>query len=355
MVTEQAVNADSDASSADDRPQAFMIGDLALYELQKPVVEPLLRVFRLTNTALDVLFYDVGAFAAAMFAHGARVDTGIGSNSDADRNPLLNHLDLGALSNPEGSILVVDASLPPYVERFDDMAKFLDYANGPSGERLRSVSITGVGSSAFGSAAFAWNASSALGEPVAAIVPGYGLADVVPQALGGWFGFGLHDWLQSATQSFLAAAAPSLAQMGRRLARSSPRHAKTATGAPVFEHGSAASDDLHGVLMDARRITRVIGHSKGALAIANALRSLPPVRTRNLSVVTFGCAIAEELEHCGYNQFLGILDGLGVLNSWGHQPEQRPLAHHSTNSFIPLSLSVAALVESSTATRAAAN
>jgi hypothetical protein len=29
----------------------------------------------------------------------------------------------------------------------------------------------------------------ALGEPVVAIVPGYGLADVVPQALGGWFGF----------------------------------------------------------------------------------------------------------------------------------------------------------------------
>jgi hypothetical protein len=38
-----------------------------------------------------------------------------------------------------------------------------------------------------------------------------------------------------------------------------------------------------------------------------------------------------------------------VLNSWGHQPEQRPLAHHSTNSYIPLSLPVATLVEESKA------
>jgi hypothetical protein len=339
-ATEQAVTQDADTATG---------GDLALYELQKPLVEPLLRMFRLTNTSLDMLFYDTGAFTAEMFRRGSVVDThihaGTGGHADADRNPLLNRLDLGALTNPEGSILVVDARQPPYVQRFDDMTEFLAYANGPSAPSLRSVAITGVGSSALGSAAFAWNASSALGEPVAAIIPGYGLADVLPQALGGWFGLGLHDWLQSTTQSFLAAAAPSLAQIGRRLARSSPRHARAPSGAPVFEHGSAASDDLHGVLLDATRITRVIGHSKGALAIANALRSLPPERTRDIAVVTFGCAIAEELQHCGYTQFLGVLDGLGALNSWGHQPEQRPLAHHSTNSFIPLSLPVPALVE----------
>jgi hypothetical protein len=357
IAAEQAVNEDGDIHSltAEDRPKATVSGDLALYELQKPMVEPLLRMFRLTNTALDFLFYDVGAFAAAMLKLGSVIETGIGGNSGAARNPLLNHLDLGALTNPEGSILVVDANLPPYVVRFDDMTEFLLYANGASGERLRCVSITGVGSSALGSAAFAWNASIALGEPVAAIIPGYGLADVVPQALGGWFGFGMHDWLQSATQSFLAAAAPSLAQMGRQLARSSPHHAKATTGAPVFEHGSAASDDLHGVLQDARRITRIIGHSKGSLAIANALRSLPSERTRNISVLTFGCAIAEELKDCDYTQFLGLLDGLGVLNSWGHQPEQRPLAHHSTNSLIPFSLPVAALVEESMSMCAAAN
>src|SRR5258708_21891681 len=356
MGAEQAMNQDSSTHSpAANDGQAAAVGggsDLALYELQKPLVEPLLRMFRMSNTALDMLFYDVGAFTAAMFRHGTVVDTGIAAQEGggaAARNPLLSRLDLGALTNPEGSILVVDAQRPPYVERFDDMTDFLVHANGASGEGLRSGSITGVGSSALGSAAFAWNVSNALREPVAAIIPGYGLADLVPQALGCSFRLGLHDWLQSTTQSFLAATAPSLALMGRRFARTSPHHARTANGAPVFEHGSAAADDLHGVLLDAHRITRVIGHSKGSLAIANALRSLPPERTRNIAIVTLGCAIAEELQHCGYAQFLGVLDGLGVLNSWGHQPEQRPLAHHSTNSFIPLSLPVAALVEESKA------
>jgi hypothetical protein len=50
-----------------------------------------------------------------------------------------------------------------------------------------------------------------------------------------------------------------------------------------------------------------------------------------------------------------MLDGLGVLNSWGHQPEQRPLAHHSTNSFIPFSLPVAMLLEEAPSLRPATN
>ena len=83
------MNQDSTIRSpgADDR-QTTASGGLALYELQRPLVEPF--------------------------------------------NPLPTHLDLGALTNPEGSILVVDATLPPYVERFDDMTKFVSYANGPS-------------------------------------------------------------------------------------------------------------------------------------------------------------------------------------------------------------------------------
>jgi hypothetical protein len=32
---------------------------------------------------------------------------------------------------------------------------------------------------------------------------------------------------------------------------------------------------------------------------------------------------------------------LGILNSWWHVPEFRPLTHHSTNTFIPLSMRVA--------------
>jgi hypothetical protein len=43
------------------------------------------------------------------------------------------------------------------------------------------ATITGVGSSALGSAALAWDISVALEKPVLAIVPGYGVADVLLQ------------------------------------------------------------------------------------------------------------------------------------------------------------------------------
>jgi len=88
---------------------------------------------------------------------------------------------------PGGTILVVDSGRPPHVRRFEDVREFLDWVSA-AGQAVRAASLTGVGSSALGSVAFAWNISTALDEPVAAIVPGYGVADVIRQALGGWFG-----------------------------------------------------------------------------------------------------------------------------------------------------------------------
>jgi len=250
-------------------------------------------------------------------------------------------LDLTAQSNPSGSIIVVDANLAPYVSKpFLGMKAFFDFANGPENVGLHTLTVTGVGSSAFGSVAFAWDVSKALGEPVAAIVPGYGLADVVPQALGGWLGFEMYDAIQSVTQEFLANFAPTLAMMGKDLARSTPGRVTASTGAPVFRHGSAASDDVHAILRNVRGIARVVGHSKGALAIENALRSLPSDRTKEISVHTFGCVISEAVPCKQYSQYLGLIDALGFWNSPNNFPEHRPLADHSTNSLFPLSLQV---------------
>ena len=217
----------------------------------------------------------------ALLARGAVVDNEVPANSNWSQHRFA-MLDLTAQSNPSGSIIVVDANLAPYVSKpFLDMKAFFDFANGPENVGLHTLTVTGVGSSAFGSVAFAWDVSKALGEPVAAIVPGYGLADVVPQALGGWLGFEMYDAIQSVTQEFLANFAPTLAMMGKDLARSTPGRVTASTGAPVFRHGSAASDDVHAILRNVRGIARVVGHSKGALAIENALRSLPSDRTRD--------------------------------------------------------------------------
>jgi hypothetical protein len=318
--------------------------NLALYELQKPFVEPLLRLLRLTNTALDALFYDVGVLTRALQAQDTVVNTGTTRNTVSPRHPL-QVLDLSAATNPSGSIIIVDAQLAPFVRQpFEDMKQFIDYANGVDGAALHTLAITGVGSSAYGAVAFAWDVSTAIGEPVAAVVPGYGLADVVPQALGGWFGFGIYDALQSATQQVLASFAPSLAMMGKELALSTPGRVFAETGAPVFRHGSAASDDVHAILEAVPAITRLVGHSKGALAIENALRSLSAPRAGGISVFTLGCVIEEEFSENRYQQTLGWLDALGSLNSWNRTPEHRAFTHHSTNSAIPLSMQVASCV-----------
>jgi hypothetical protein len=215
---------------------------LTLYEMQRPFIEPILRTCRLWNTSFDTLFYDVGLLTAALFMKDTIVVTEARANSNSPRHRLT-ILDLTAQSNPSGSIIIVDANLAPYVGKpLFDMKEFFELANGGADPEIHTLTITGVGSSAFGSVAFAWDVSTALGEPVAAIVPGYGLADVVPQALGGWFGFEMYDAVQSATQEFLANFAPTLAMMGKDLARSTPGRATAPTGAPVFRHGSAASD-----------------------------------------------------------------------------------------------------------------
>jgi hypothetical protein len=84
-------------------------------------------------------------------------------------------------------------------------------------------------------------------------------------------------------------------------------------------------------------------HSKGAWVIKNAIESLPRKTTQRLHVVTFGCRIAEDTPTTRYSQFLGLIDGLGLLNSWGNPSQTLIPTHHSTNTSIPLSMSVSVL------------
>ena len=240
------------------------------------------------------------------------------------------------ISDPEGSLLLIDANTAPYVHKYTNVELFL---NSPYRETrdVEIATITGVGSSALGSAALAWNISLALGKSVLAIVPGYGMADVILQALGGWFGFGLYDYLhaKSLIQNNLANAAPQTASIGRQLSASTP-DAKTLHGAPVFRHGSGSSDVLHALLIHREAPFRLlVGHSKGALQIGNAIGSLPPERTHGLRVVTLGCPIAMNVEGVSYHQYLGLFDALGQLNMWGHWPDSWTPTWHSTNPMLP--------------------
>jgi hypothetical protein len=313
---------------------------LGFYELPQALVAPALEACRLFNTALDVLFYDVPGLVAELTDRGERVATQAADDAPDGRGVL----DLSALRDPEGSLLVVDPERRPYVRRFAHVDEFL-HCQAAEVRGVEVASITGVGSSALGSAALAWNIAKALGAPVLAIVPGYGVADAVLQGLGGWFGFGLQDALSAKTQvqTAVGALAPDLARLGRQLSDSSPGRERLPNGAPVFRYGCGSSDVLHD-LMERRRITCVVGHSKGALSIHNALESLPADRTSNLRVVTLGCPVPEDIAGAKFHQFLGLYDALGRLNAWGRRPEHWVPADHSTNVSLPLSMRAQALV-----------
>jgi hypothetical protein len=303
---------------------------LKLFEVPPDLVRPALELCRGVNSLFDVAFYDVPTLVGDLRDHGVMVTS--------DGTPGASALDLSALRDPEGSLLVVDAQRAPFVLRFGDVPAFLAWREETE-ERPTTASITGVGSSALGSAALAWDVSKALQRPVLAIVPGYGVADWLLQAFGGWLGFGLHDALgsKSLIQQSLALNAPDLAWLGRRLSASAPGSRKAPTGAPVFRTGCGSSDVLHD-LMQATDISCVVGHSKGALSIGNALRSLPAARVAGLTIVTLGCPIAEELAGARYHQYLGLFDALGQANGWGHPPDAWLFADHSTNTALPLSM-----------------
>jgi hypothetical protein len=312
-----------------DAPTEIAELPLLTFELPKWLVEPAVRSCRLFNTALDFIFYDVPTLRAAlaekdapMQAQGKKLPSRI--------------IDFDALSDPEGSLLLIDATTAPYVHKYQSVEKFLKSRHQETRD-VDIATITGVGSSALGSAALAWDISLALEKPVLAIVPGYGVADVVLQGLGGWFAFGLHDFLSSKTliQTGLATAAPETARIGRQLAASTPQE-PMARGAPIFRYGSGASDALHALLE--HRVTSfrlLVGHSKGALQINNAIQSLPVERTLGLRVVTLGCPIGENVSGVDYHQYLGLFDALGQLNAWGHRPDHWPPTWHSTNPALP--------------------
>src|SRR6202047_5023494 len=309
-----------------------------------PFIEPALRALRLGNTTLDALFYDVNRMVTDLFLHGSIVVKGAAVSPSSRLSEMtkgFRQLDLSALSNPEGSILVVDAGRPPRITQFEDVANFISWARA-HGQTLRTASVTGVGSSALGSAAFAWNVSTALDEPVVAIVPGYGVADAIQQGLGGWFG-AYNWWFRQMAQEILAHTMPLAARSDGHLTMTAPGHAEANIDASGLRRGRGASDVLHAIMKDVPHIDRVFGHSKGALVIKNAIESLPQETTQRLHVVTFGCRITEDTPAALYSQFLGRIDGIGLLSSWGNPPETLIPAHHSTNTSIPLSMPVSVL------------
>ena len=158
-------------ATQDDPPTKIAELPLTAFELPKWLVEPAVRSCRLFNTALDFIFYDVPTLRAALAEKDAPMQA-------RGEKPPSRIIDFDALSDPEGSLLLIDATTAPYVHKYQSVKKFLESPYQETRD-VGIATITGVGSSALGSAALAWDISVALEKPVLAIVPGYGVADVV--------------------------------------------------------------------------------------------------------------------------------------------------------------------------------
>jgi hypothetical protein len=161
---------------------------------EAPARTTLLEGVRQRNALLDALFYDIGV---------------VSQEEASAISPWL---------AAEGAILIV----PPSGAGSLILCPSLDDFVSAGGEDVRVLAVAGVGSSALGSAAFARNVADATGTKVAAVVSGYGLADVAAEALGGFFWFGginsirhLFEGLDRFTESNRIAE-ESLERWGRR-------------------------------------------------------------------------------------------------------------------------------------------
>jgi len=123
---------------------------------------------------------------------------------------------------------------------------------------------------------FAWVVSAALGEPVAAVVPGSTLSkpNQPPSACGTRsVGPSMHSKAQPG--SFTQTTRRPLPMMGRDLAHSMPGRETAPTGAPVFRHGSAASDDVNAICEMLREFTSPAPAASVDTSMKIPRRSLP--------------------------------------------------------------------------------
>jgi hypothetical protein len=118
---------------------------LNLFEPPPQLIEPAVRACRLFNTALDVIFYHVPTLAAQLAEKDAPMRA-------LEEKPPSRIVQFDAPSDPECSLLLIDANTAPYVHRYTNVELFLA-SPYPETRAVEIATITGVGSSSLGSAA----------------------------------------------------------------------------------------------------------------------------------------------------------------------------------------------------------
>ncbi len=279
------------------------------------------------NAMLDGVFYDVGSLAAEE----------VGG--------------LSPLVDREGSIVVVPPSGTGRPIRH--YRKALRFMNA-EGDSIRAIAVAGVGSSVLGTAALARNVADATGFDVAGIVTGYGLTDLLTEALGGWFVFGVADRMRLAveqtversTSTLPQAAAPAVVEDGGEGVRAESAMGLNGLQAPGMPGGYDIATLVDILMARPARLELIVGHSKGSLMIDFVLEQFVEELEGDqhplfeaLEVVTFGAVVALPPQFRRVRQYLGALDWFGGMNSRLHLPHQRLAgAWHHLNRKLPYHL-----------------
>lgn len=278
-----------------------------------PMRESVLEGPRQRNAALDALFYDIGNL----------------SESDAAA--------LAPRYAAEGAILSVGPSDRQHLDIFRDIGDFdaaVDMGH-------RALVVAGVGSSALGAAAFARNVADAIDGPCLAVVSGYGLSDMLTEAMGGWFLFGT-----------LNAMRHNLEPLDEMTRPASSRGLNDRRAAHLVRQ-SLDVRTLLALLAGPRKFDYLIGHSKGNLVISEALFALKEAapdkiaqRAEEIHAITLSAKIAFPRPMRKITDVMGALDGFGRMNSRASIPTdvQVPMAGHHTNTELPFHLPVTEVV-----------
>ena len=242
---------------------------------------------------------------------------------------------LSAGDSPDGSVVVVG----PSGGASGDVA--VRHFAGDSGAVVRGalavpgviahgsviIAIAGVGSSAFGTAAFARDIANFTGRMVIGVVTGDGMANAYYEALSGWYLFRATDVLDRLIRQAQSAFGPVDCALDE------------------IEDGDTGLETLNALLDALPEGVRpsLAGHSRGNFLIEAALQTKHLDAERILTIsapVSFPDDYQPRLR-----QFLGSIDGFGGLNRVVLPTDIVPGAWHHTNIMLPpFALSVAGVL-----------
>ena len=287
---------------------------------------PVISTWRKINTSMDSVFYDTQALSPGEQASLAEHDT------------------------PQGFVLIV------YPRSFNQPCKevatwqFVQEQAEGGGDTIDTLAVAGVGSSAMGTAALCRDIADYLGRPVAGIVSGLGLSDVVAEAMGGWYVFGMRNAMRDALARALNACGfQDHVRTPTTHEKIKEHFAQMGVDPELFIYGSPDSTAVLYILSTlGPKIKMLVGHSKGNLSIENALEGLSQVAQMsgtavrsNPDVITLGAVTWFGPQFNRLHQFLGQIDTLGMINSrWDVDYVPVPGTWHSLNAALPGHMSV---------------